>query len=71
VLALGLTVNGVVSRMQNRPLFLTNQDILLHNVASAVGNIGLALFTAALSMGLWKASGCAGGESSSDFCCSW
>jgi hypothetical protein len=50
--ALGLILYGAVNRMQNRPLFLTDQDILLNNLASAIGNIGLALSTAALIIGI-------------------
>jgi hypothetical protein len=38
--------------MQNRPFFLTDQDILLNNLASAIGNVGLTLATAALIMGI-------------------
>ena len=51
VIALGLIMYGVVNQMQNRPLFLTDRDILLSNGASAIGNVGLALSTAALIMG--------------------
>jgi len=52
VIALGLIMYGVVNQMQNRPLFLTDQDIALNNLASAIGNVGLALSTAALIMGI-------------------
>jgi hypothetical protein len=52
VMALGLIMYGAVNRMQNRPLFLTSQDVLLHNLASAIGNVGLALSSAALIMGI-------------------
>ena len=52
VIALGLIMYGVVNQMQNRPLFLTDQDIVLNNLASAIGNVGLALATAALIMGI-------------------
>src|SRR5690349_374299 len=52
VIALGLIMYGVINQMQNRPLFLTDQDIVLNNLASAIGNVGLALSSAALIMGL-------------------
>ena len=52
VIALGRIMYGVVNQMQNRPLFLTDRDILLSNGASAIGNVGLALSTAALIMGI-------------------
>jgi hypothetical protein len=50
-LALGLIMYGAVNQMQNRPIYLTNQDVLLHNVASAMGNVGLTLSSAALILG--------------------
>jgi hypothetical protein len=52
VIALGLIIYGAVNQMQNRPFFLTDQDILLSNGASAIGDVGLALSTAALIMGI-------------------
>jgi hypothetical protein len=52
VSALGLIMYGTINQLQNRPLFLTDQDILLSNGASAIGNVGLALATAALIMGI-------------------
>jgi hypothetical protein len=52
IIALGLIMYGAVNHMQNRPFFLTDQDILLNNLASAIGNVGLTLATAALIMGI-------------------
>jgi hypothetical protein len=50
-LALGLIMYGAVNQMQNRPIYLTNQNVLLHNVASVIGNVGLTLSSAALILG--------------------
>jgi hypothetical protein len=52
IIALGLIMDGAINQMQNRPIFLTDQDIVLNNLASAIGNVGLALSSAALIMGI-------------------
>jgi hypothetical protein len=52
IIALGLIMYGAINQLQNRPIFLTDQDIVLNNLASAIANVGLALATAALIMGI-------------------
>src|SRR5690349_5288573 len=52
IIALGLVMDGAINQMRNRPIFLTDQDIVLNNLASAIGNVGLALSSAAIIMGI-------------------
>jgi hypothetical protein len=52
IIALGLIMDGAINQMRNRPIFLTDQDIVLNNLASAIGNVGLALSSAAIIMGI-------------------